>query len=102
MAGRVFRGLPRAFKSALGEAITYTPAGGDAEALTGIFTADFYAPVEGGEVQVESAAPAVSLPSADVPAAAQGDAVTVGETDYKVVSVQPDGMGMTALILREV
>jgi hypothetical protein len=101
MAGRVFRGLPRAFQSALGEAITYTPAGGDAETLSGVFTQDYYAPVEGGEVRVESASPAVSLPSSDVPSAAQGDAVNVDGTDYKVVTVQPDGMGMTALILRE-
>jgi hypothetical protein len=37
--------------------------------------------------------------STDVPGAAQGDAVTVGATAYAVRGVQPDGTGMTLLLL---
>jgi len=101
MAGRVFGPAARIFQSALGETVTYTPQGGDAVSLQGIFTADYYAALEGGELQVASTKPAVSLPVADVPNAAQGDGVTVQGTAYTVAEVQPDGMGMVALILHE-
>jgi hypothetical protein len=101
MAGRVFGPVPRIFQSALGETVTYTPQGGSAVSLQGIFTADYYAALEGGELQVASTKPAVSFPVSSVPNAAPGDSVTAQGTDYEVAEVQPDGMGMVALILHE-
>lgn len=101
MAGRVFAGVPRTFVTTLGETVEYTPQGGSPISLQGIFTKDHYAALEGGEVQVDSAQPAVSFASSDAPNARHGDTVLVGAQLYTVISVQPDGMGMTALILRE-
>lgn len=46
--------------------------------------------------------PEVVLREADAAGVAQGAAVTVGGRDYRVVSIEPDGTGLTALILREV
>lgn len=102
MAGRVFSGVGRIFANALGETVTYTPQGGSAVSLQGVFTQDYRVVGENGDLQVESIRPAVSLENADVPNAAQGDAVTVSGTNYRVVEVMPDGTAMTTLILHEV
>ena len=47
----------------------------------------------------ESAAPSIMGKTSDLAALVQGSAVTVGGIDYKVVSVHPDGTGVTTLIL---
>lgn len=101
MAGRVFSGVGRTFTQALGETVIYTPAGGDPVSLNGIFTQDYVAVGADGNLQSESVSPAVSLRSADVPLAAQGDEARVAGVDYTVVEVHPDGFGMVTLILHE-
>lgn len=101
MAGRAFRGLPRVFQRTLGETVTYTPVGGSAVSLRGIFTRDYYAALENGEVGVMSARPACAFPQADVPDAARGDEIVAQGETYEVVEIQPDGMGMVVLILHE-
>jgi hypothetical protein len=45
--------------------------------------------------------PALQVATAAVPSVAEGAAVTIGAASYTVESVQPDGTGMTLLILHE-
>jgi len=48
---------------------------------------------------VESSKPAFECKSSDITGIAHGDTVTVGSDSYKVRGIQPDGTGMTKLIL---
>ena len=48
---------------------------------------------------VESQKPVFDCPSADIVGVAHGDTVTIGIDTYKVRGIQPDGTGMTRLIL---
>ena len=103
MAGRVFRGAPRVFTKALKTAdrIDYTPVTGDTvEDIDGIFTSAYQAALSAG-IEIESAAPMVSLKATDCPNAAQGDAFTIGSTAYTTVGVEPDSFGMVVFILHE-
>jgi hypothetical protein len=43
--------------------------------------------------------PRLTLPTAAAPAATAGTAVVVAGTTYRVASVQPDGTGVTTLLL---
>jgi len=52
---------------------------------------------------VEMTSPVASLASADISATlAHGDTLTTGGKDYEITGIQPDGAGMTKLILTEV
>ena len=64
-------------------------------AVHGIFDAA-YADVFG---IVAGTRPALLIASADAPDVAIDDAVTIGATTYTVAVVQPDGTGMTRLLL---
>ena len=65
--------------------------------VTGIFDATYYEPL--GEVQGRQ--PMFMLPTASAPTAAHGQTLVIGATTYKVRGVQPDGTGVTTLILEE-
>lgn len=71
-------------------------AGGSA--LPAIFDAAFEAATV-GLMGMASAQPMLTLPTASVPAGVVGAAVTVGATAYAVVSAEPDGTGITRLML---
>jgi hypothetical protein len=102
MAGRVFRGLPRQFRNALGEPVEWLATGQqEPVSLRGIFTREYYRALPDGSVAVENASPAVSFPSADVPDVRQSDLISAQDDWFQVVERQPDGMGMTHLILHE-
>jgi hypothetical protein len=49
---------------------------------------------------VETTGPICQAKTADVSGVDQGDTMTIGTTDYTVVSVQPDGTGVTTFGLR--
>lgn len=101
MAGRVFAGVPRAITAALGEPVTYTPTGGQAVEVRGVFTRDYLPVGPDGQIQAESAAPVVTLKAEDCPDPKQGDAFTIGLDDFTAVEVQPDGRGLVVFILHE-
>lgn len=102
MAGRVFRGLPRQFKNALGEPVEWLAQGQSVPVpLRGIFTREYYRALPDGSVAIENASPAVSFPSADIPNVQQGDLFAAQDEWFQVVERQADGMGMTHLILHE-
>ena len=70
------------------------------EALRGIFD-NAHALAAVGEVGMASSLARLTVASADLPASPLGTAVTVdGQADdFTVVEVQPDGTGMTVLVL---
>lgn len=82
-----------------GVAATYTPAGGAASTVNGIFDNDFVEVDTGGSVAFAQQQATFMCRTADVSAAAEGDAIVIGGESYIVRIVQPDGTGMTNLIL---
>lgn len=49
---------------------------------------------------VAGASPVLLLPTASVGSAAVGTSVSVGGTSYSIAEIQPDGMGLTRLVLK--
>lgn len=73
----------------------------DGQARQAIFDADyqlapFTAAAVGGMVTSQ---PMLTLPTADVPANPVGKAAVVGSTTYTIVEHQPDGTGVSRLML---
>jgi hypothetical protein len=54
-----------------------------------------------GMLGMESSGPALTVASSDVAGVEQGHAVVVGSANYTVVTVEPDGTGVTVLRLQE-
>lgn len=67
-------------------------------AVTGIFDRAYQAENVGGN-GFASSQPQFVLPSASVPAVVAGLPLVVGIGSYLVVSAEPDGTGMTVLLL---
>lgn len=82
-----------------GVAATYTPAGGVASTVNGVFDNDFVEVDTGGSVTFAQQQATFMCRTADVSNAAEGDAITISGENYIVRIVQPDGTGMTNLIL---
>ena len=83
-------------------ASTYTPSGGSASTVNGIFDNEFFEvdPISG--VGVVSSQPRFHCASADLPgAAAQGDAITISGTAYTVKVIQAEGTGVTTLVVEK-
>lgn len=80
-------------------AATYTPAGGVASTVNGVFDNDFVEVDTGGSVTFAQQQATFMCRTADVSNAAEGDAITISGENYIVRVVQPDGTGMTNLIL---
>lgn len=74
----------------------------DGASVTAIFDNAFALVDAGGDGPgLASSAPALTLPSASVPASPVGKAATVGATSYTVTAHHPDGAALSILILRE-
>ena len=82
-----------------GESATYTPAGGPSVDITVLFDHEYLNVDATGGVVVESVHPTVLARTSDVPNAAHGESLVIGPEVYYIVGVQPDGQGMTQLIL---
>ena len=82
-----------------GVAATYTPAGGSASTVNGVFDNDFVEVDTGGSVTFAQQQATFMCRTADVSSAAEGDAITISGENYIIRIVQPDGTGMTNLIL---
>lgn len=78
---------------------TYTPDGGSSASVKGIFDEGYQAVEIGGEVAVANVSPQFSTQSSEVSSASKGDAIVCNSVTYTVVNVQPDGTGVTTLIL---
>lgn len=52
-----------------------------------------------GDIAVQNAAPRVTCKSSDVAGANHTGTITISSVVYKIVEVQPDGTGITELVL---
>jgi len=81
---------------------TYTH-GGAATTLNGIMDRDYYGVDPVGRAGVTSSQPRFTCATADLPSgAAAGDTITVAGSSYTVRVVEPDGTGVTMLILEAI
>ena len=70
----------------------------DTSTFTAIFDNDFLA-VDLDESEVESTEPTLLARTSDVSGLAHGDSLTISSTSYTVRGIQPDGTGMTQIML---
>lgn len=82
-----------------GTAATYTPQGGVASTVNGIFDNDFIEVDAGGGVGVALQQPRFLCRTADVSSASEGDALVINTVNYTIRIVQDDGTGITTLVL---
>lgn len=82
-----------------GETATYTPVGGSAVSITGIFDNAYEAVNAGGTVPVAITQPHFVCRTADVPSADDGDSIVIRSVTYIVRVVMSDGTGITDLML---
>jgi len=78
---------------------TYQPSSGPARTVRGIFDSAYQLADPGAYTGVASAEPAFTCRSSDVSGARQGEALTVNGTTYRIRTPQPDGTGVTVLML---
>ena len=83
-----------------GVTATYTPLGGSASNVKGIFDNEFFEAAV-GEVGVAIQQPRFVCRSSDISTAVEGDALIVNSVDYTIRVVQPDGTGVTTLVLEQ-
>lgn len=79
---------------------TFTPSGGSASTIEGIFDNEYLAIDGDGQVAVAGTTPVFHCKTADV-ANAYGGTLVVNSTTYNIVEVKPDGTGTTMLILED-
>jgi hypothetical protein len=84
-----------------GVAATYTPTGGSASTVNGIFDNDIIEVDAGGNVPMAVRQPRFLCRTNDVSDAAEGDALVVNATSYTIRVVDHDGTGMTVLALEK-
>jgi len=84
-----------------GVSVTYTPSGGTATTIEGLFDSDFQEVDAGGAVTFAISVPRLLTLTSNVSNAAEGDSVTIASVDYVVLSVFDDGQGMTELRLEK-
>ena len=83
-----------------GLAGSYTLNGGATSTINGIYDNEFLEVDPQSGVGIVSAEPRFMCRSSDVPAtAAPGDALVVNSINYTVRVIQPDGTGVTTLVL---
>lgn len=78
---------------------TYTPAAGADKMVKVIFDAVYESVSMYDGVAVSSASPAAHCKSADVVGVKANDALAIDGSTYRIAEIQPDGTGMTTLIL---
>lgn len=78
--------------------VTYTPDGGDATTIEGIFD-DEYKARDTATGEVETTPPQIIVATRDVLNAAHGDTIIKSGVTYNIIGIHKDGTGMTTLIL---
>ena len=83
-------------------AAVYTPSGGVAVSIAGVFDAPFEAAGDAlGAVGVSSSRPQWMCRTADLTGTIVGGTLAFGGTTYTIVEHEPDGTGMSVLFLEE-
>jgi hypothetical protein len=84
------------------EAVYSLAGGGPSATINGIFDVP-HAAIDGGEIAISDRRPTFLCRITDLPAGASGggagDSLTVDGVIYQVVDHEPDGTGMTRLVL---
>jgi len=83
-------------------AATYTPSGGSPVTVNGIFDNEFFEADAGGMVGVAIQQPRFDCSASSVSGALEGDTIVINSVNYVIRVVQPDGTGITTLVLEEV
>lgn len=78
---------------------TFTPAGGSARSVSGIFDRISELTDIGELIQADGVAATYNVHAADFTDAALGDAMSVRGSDYRVVGLEPDGTGRLVMVL---
>jgi len=82
-----------------GLAATWTPAAGGAASSISILFDNGYEDYEFGTVEHSGRAPAAMVQSSEVAGLVVGDTLTIEGVDYRVRTIEPDGQGVTRLVL---
>ena len=90
--------LTQAVFSRLSNAVATIDDDFDGIQVTGIFDAT-YVNASVGPYGMASTQPVLTLPTASLPEEYMGRRCTIGEVDYKIVAHEPDGTGISRLIL---
>jgi hypothetical protein len=78
----------------------YTPSGGSATTIVGIFNNEYYA-MPGGEVDIESSQPVFYTKSSNLSNATHGETMVINSITYKIINVRPDETGLTEVALEK-
>jgi hypothetical protein len=84
-----------------GTAATFTPSGGAASTVNGIFDNDIVEVDAGGNIPMAIRQPRFQCRTQDIANAVDGDALVVNATAYTIRVVDHDGTGMTTLVLEK-
>lgn len=85
-----------------GVAASYTRSGGSTTTINGIFDNEYLGQESGAGVVFSVTQPRLMIREADLPAGAdEDDTVVVSGVTYKVKVFEPDGTGVTSLILEK-
>lgn len=87
-----------------GVAASYTPQGGSAVTINGIFDNETLEVEAGGEVAVTMRQPQFVCRTSDVSSVAEGDTINISSQNYTIRVVENDvlgGTGVTVLMLEE-
>lgn len=84
------------------DSATYTPAGGSASTVLGIFDAPQASRNATDMMDITIPAPQFVCRTVDVPNAADGDSIVIRSVSYYVRVVLADGTGVSTLILERV
>jgi len=88
--------------SDFGTTATYTLVAGSSSSIIGIFDNEFFEADPQGNVAYVSAQPRFLVQTSSLPATADfGDQIQISSTNFKVRIIQPDGTGMTTLVLEK-
>lgn len=99
MLDAIAREVPRAFVAEFAEEARYTPAGGVERRVSLVFDHEADPQDIGEMVQMDGRAAVAMMQTVAIPEMAIHDAMTVRGQVYKVVGVEPDGTGVTRVIL---
>lgn len=84
-----------------GTAATYTPTGGSASTVNGIFDNDIVEVDAGGNIPMAIRQPRFLCRTQDIANAVDGDALVVNSVNYTIRVVDHDGTGITTLVLEK-
>tara|TARA_B110000438_G_scaffold206122_1_gene197798 strand:- start:359 stop:667 length:309 start_codon:yes stop_codon:yes gene_type:complete len=74
---------------------------GSSSTINVIFNKDYFAIDPGTGIDIESTSPIVTGASSDMTNVDNGDTISISSVTYNIVSVEPDGQGVTQLVLEK-